>query len=1453
MNVSRLRTLVVVMASLCANHPAQAADPASTLPPARTKGAQEFLPGQGPQNRFVFQNMILSGKAGGKWKGSDLTRARQQARGLRPANRLFAAQASGAASTFAAPDATLLAGQSINAWKSLGPGDLGGRTRSLAIHPTNPLIMWLGSVGGGIWKTIDGGTTWAPVDDFLPNLAIASLAVDPKRANVLYAGTGEGYWNIDGIRGEGIYRTTDGGTTWAILPSTASGFEYVNRLAIHPTNTARLLAATPNNLSESTDSGRTWTTRWTRGVSDVAFQPGNPSRAVASGYGAMAYSNDGGTTWTEVANLPTSTIGSGRIEIAFSPSLPSRVYASLDHDGGMVLRSDDGGMTWRKVGTSSTTLGGQGWYDNCIWVNPTNPNELMVGGTTGWISKDAGATGTALDYWYIHPDWHKITAAPGWNGTTNRTVFVNTDGGIYRIDDWGTASQVAQSLNNGLKIAQIYGNAGIDATDWVVMGTQDNGTHVYTGDAETWESVAGGDGGMCAVDPTPDANGYYYMYGEYQAGGGPFRHRRAPGSVTGTTEGIDRNFTDDFNWWAPLVLDTNGTATGRQRLFQGGTALYVLDNPRAASWPVNWRRIKASVGSNISTIVPVPGNPDKIWVGHNGGEIYRTTNGTSSTPTWTRMDLGKGLPSRMVTRLVLDPADPRTIYASFSGFNPENLWRSKDEGATWSPVPGALPSATVYAVAVHPKNSNLIYAATEVGVFGSADGGATWGTSATGPANVSTYDISFMGQKLLVGTHGRGSYVLDLGVPTLPAPTGLVALASLGSASLSWNAVATATGYLVEMATSSSGPWTEITRTTALTYVAGPLVQNGRYWFRVAAYNATTTGDRSGSASVYPFAPLVPTSVTATAGDASVTLGWSPVAEATNYVVSRAAVAGGPYTALPAVTSTGFTDLSVVNGTTYHYVVKAVNALGSSAASAEVSATPRKVTALVKALYKVGDANATDNTIQPLLQVRNDGTTPVDLSKVTLRYWFTGDNTQPVSVYCDWAQIGCASLATSVQAFSPSVPGADKFLEVGFAATAGQLAPGASTGAIQLRLAHQNWSNFSESDDWSWVGTQTTYAEALRVGVYVNGDLVSGQVPGVSLNPPTGLAALGGDAKVTLTWDAVAGADAVRLYRKVAGGAYAAVGNSTTTSFVDATVVNGTTYTYTARSVKGASESSNSIEVIATPDRPRNPEAPTGVVARAVDQGANVTWSPAARALTYDVKIGAGAAGPFTAARTGLTATSAQLTGLVNGNLYWVVVSARNAIGESPNSVPDTVRPKGQPPVAPANLKAVAGNTQVSVSWDAVVGATSYKLYKWTTTPSGKTVAYTGTTTGFVDRPLVNGTRYSYLATATNANGEGPSGDTVRATPRDSIAGFCANPRELVGGSSGNFNTVNAVCLKVKSPVNGWGCSNFDGRTLKINGVTKTCGAAMGTATADGWYWLDIGAGAYAWASIYWW
>jgi hypothetical protein len=680
------------------------------------------------------------------------------------------------------------AGIGPNSWEWLGPGNIGGRIRAIVIHPTEPNRMWVGSVSGGIWRTTNSGAGWEPVNDFLANLAVTAMVIDPANTNTMYAGTGEGFGNQDAIQGGGIFKSTDGGVSWNPLGFTVGNvsFNFINRMAISP-NGNTILAATNTGIERSTDGGVTWSQRTGNLAMDVDFQPGDSNRAIIGGEGVAQFSTDGGLTWTgatfnpAIANQPAPPTGSfrRRIELAYAPSVPGIVYALVNqHLGsgnyeGEVYRSANGGQSYTRVHTGTSFFnagaGNQGWYDNVIWVNPLDSTYVIAGGIFLWRSTDGGTTFTQISDGSVtsaHADNHVIVAHPGFDNNENQTVFFGNDGGIHRLQEInavippGTTTLNFLELNNNLGITQFYGAAGNDASQVIIGGTQDNGTLRFSGNSEGWTSMQGSDGGFCAADQT-DSN---YFYGETQNLGVV---RSTDGGLTsssistGITDAGNPNAT---NFIAPLALDPNDPNT----LLAGGISLWRSSDVKATT--PTWTAIKVpNAGPNaISAIEVSPGSSSFIVVGHNDGDIFRTTNGTASPPSWTKIDTAV-LPGRVVTRLVIDNTrTPNWIYATFGGFNADNIYRSTDLGATWADVSGSgatgLPSVPVRALVCHPDRPDLLYAGTEIGIFTSEDAGATWDVSQDGPANVSVDELFFMSgpaffsKALIAVTHGRGIY-----------------------------------------------------------------------------------------------------------------------------------------------------------------------------------------------------------------------------------------------------------------------------------------------------------------------------------------------------------------------------------------------------------------------------------------------------------------------------------------------------------------------------------------------------------------------------------------------------------------------------------------------------------------------------------------------------------------------
>jgi hypothetical protein len=673
----------------------------------------------------------------------------------------------------------MAAGDALGApvqWTWLGPGNIGGRLRSVVIDPSNTQRIWLGSAGGGVWFSGNGGSSWQPRNGLLSMLGCGCMVLDPADSSHLYFGSGEGFFdaaegsgNTAILRGAGIFESFDDGVTWSRIASTATpDWYFVNRLAFAPGNPQVMLAATGSGIWRSTDGGQTWSQRTTTRTFDIDFHPTDATRVLAGrSDGFAARSFDGGLTWSPVQIGTLST----RVEIAYARSNPTTVFATVSNTSWFihVWRSLDGGATWTQ--RSTQTIGTYSLYNNALWVDPTNANNVVYGGVQLYRSTDAGATRAQFTTG-SHPDYHVIVEHPGYNGTTNKRIYTGDDGGLHTIADWQTGSWSA--LNNGLGVTQFYGAAMNPTSGVMVAGAQDNGTNRFNGNPNAWAyNVIGGDGGFCAADQT-DPN---FFYGGYQYLG---LQRSSNAGVNWTDIRGATTSDPGFNFIPFFLLDPNN----QSRMWACGRAMWRTNNVKTGA-PPTWVQVKAprtcptlSPGQahfqenafcNHSTVQVALGNPDVVWVGHNDGEVHRTGNGTAAAPTWTLVDGASGgqLPDRWVSSIAIDPTNHQRVLVSFMGYTPDNLWETLDGGLTWHTVDGtglgALPQLPISSVVMHPVLTDLLFVATDLGLFHSTDGGAAWTVIAGGPENVCIEQLLWKnGRELLCVTHGRGVYLATL-------------------------------------------------------------------------------------------------------------------------------------------------------------------------------------------------------------------------------------------------------------------------------------------------------------------------------------------------------------------------------------------------------------------------------------------------------------------------------------------------------------------------------------------------------------------------------------------------------------------------------------------------------------------------------------------------------------------
>jgi hypothetical protein len=781
-----------------------------------------------------------------------------------------------------AADAAAAAMAALETWSELGPGNIGGRTRGLVIDPTSPTTMYAGGVAGGVWKTTNAGASWAALDDFMANLAVSALTMDPGNSSVLYAGTGEGYFNIDAVRGAGIFKTTDSGSTWIQLASTNnSSFHYVNDIVVSPNNSQRVYAATRLGVFRSLNGGTSWTQVHAPGANgclDLAIRTDSANDVVFASCGTFAVANvfrnldaGGAGTWTSV--LTESNMG--RTSIAIAPSNQDVIYALAssteagNFSNGLlaVFRSIDGGGSWTArvrntdptplntvlltnpsyaLGCFGTSYFNQGWYDNIIAVDPVNPDIVWAGGIDLFRSDDGGQNWGLASYWWTglaqgnHADHHALVFHPDYDGVTNKVLFSGNDGGVYRTDDARAATGTAvctpssssvtwTALNNSYGVTQFYHGLPYPNGQTYFGGTQDNGTIRGTdaGGPSTWSAIYGGDGGYVAVDPT-NTN---ILYAE-TTGISIRKSTNGGTSFASATNGI----SDNGLFINPFVMDPSSPL----RLWTSGQFMW-----RTVDGAGLWARASAQVNGTVSAIAVSPANPNRVLAGTNTGHIHRTDVGLSSNgaTVWPSVQPRSGY----VSSVAFHPQDEMIAYATYSTFGGVHVWRSTDGGASWNDIDGSgatgIPDIPVHSIVVDPVVTpvgNHLYVGTDLGVFTSTDAGVNWAVENTGFANVVTEALALdaSGTSLYAFTHGRGAFKVNIVPPGTITPRNPSPADGANNVdpttTLSWTGGDATVTYDVYFGTSATPPLVSSDQ-TATSYVPGLLNFLTTYYWRVVS------------------------------------------------------------------------------------------------------------------------------------------------------------------------------------------------------------------------------------------------------------------------------------------------------------------------------------------------------------------------------------------------------------------------------------------------------------------------------------------------------------------------------------------------------------------------------------------------------------------------------------------
>jgi hypothetical protein len=632
-------------------------------------------------------------------------------------------------------------------WFSVGPANFAGRMLALAFDPSDPDVVYAGAASGGLWKSFDRGVTWTPITDEEPVLAVGGVAVLPSDPNVVIMGTGEATLNIDRVGGVGILKSTDAGATWNPTSLSYSviqghGFHFVAANPIRGT----LLAGATNGLWRSSDAGDTWTrvdpgltggdyyaAQWKPGHADSVFA----AKGSSSSGNNVKVSTDDGLTWTVSGTGQPSSGSNGKTRIATTPADPDVIYAIyVDRfaDGVRgVYRSTDAGASWA-LRSSPQIVGGQGWYNLTLVADPNDADRVLAGGVTLHRSTDGGLAFTQVGF-NVHVDHHDAVYVPG----STSELLVATDGGVWSSTNDGSSWL---DRNAGLVTYQFYdicvNNHG-DVPDFIMGGTQDQGTDRWTG-TTSWGEGLGGDGMVCNISPH---NGDT-VYAEQQFG----QHRKSTNSGVNWAP-IMTGITGQGAWVTPVDQDV----TQRRRLYTSTNDGIFRTTDAGASWE--------NVAPHTATWISFsPLDSGRVWTA--GAATWVTTDDGAN---WTQAAPFPAI-TGAVTKILAHPTDATAALVTFSGYQPglPHVMRTTDLGASWQDVTGDLPDQPVNAIAVDPANPSHWFAGTDVGVWVTVDGGSVWAPFHTGLPNVVVVDLEIQAatRKLFAGTHGRGAWEIDI-------------------------------------------------------------------------------------------------------------------------------------------------------------------------------------------------------------------------------------------------------------------------------------------------------------------------------------------------------------------------------------------------------------------------------------------------------------------------------------------------------------------------------------------------------------------------------------------------------------------------------------------------------------------------------------------------------------------
>jgi len=690
-------------------------------------------------------------------------------------------------------------------WRNIGPFR-GGRSLAVAGVTDQPNVYYFGAVGGGIWKTVDGGDTWFCISDSaFHSSSVGAIAVAPSDANILYAGMGEAEMRGNISFGDGLYKSKDAGRTWKHMGLEKS--YAISTILVHPTNPdivyvtcmGKVFGTNPERgLYRSKDGGTSWQRILSKndstGSVSVAFDPSNPHVLYASlwqscrnpwslsagGTGSGLYkSEDGGDTWTDISKFPGLPVGMlGKITVCTTPAKPERVYASVENENGGIFRSDDRGMHWMRT-TENRNLRKRPWYFSTIAADPQNADVLWCLNVQLWRSSDGGMNFTEMPS--MHGDHHDIWINP----KDPKKMIMGDDGGGYVSEDGGRSY-----TDVDMPTAQFYHVSVDNDFPYNVYGAQQDNSSIRIASAtdggsigkDSWYPVAGGEAGYIVSDPeNPEitfGGEYDGQLSTYNKKTNQFRDISVWPEPNHGHGSIDRKYR--FNWTYPIVFSPFDvqtlyvTSQYVHRSKDKGKSWEIISpdltrrDPKtldASGGPITKDNTGAEAYANIFSFAESPVTKGVLWAGSDDGLIHVSRDDGKNWTNVTPSVLGN---YALISILEASYAEAGTCYVAANRYKADDtkpyLLKTTDYGTTWKLITKGIPGNDyVRVIREDPAHKEILYAGTETSVYVSFDSGEHWQSLKLNLPNTPVHDLVIQKREsdLVIATHGRSFWILD--------------------------------------------------------------------------------------------------------------------------------------------------------------------------------------------------------------------------------------------------------------------------------------------------------------------------------------------------------------------------------------------------------------------------------------------------------------------------------------------------------------------------------------------------------------------------------------------------------------------------------------------------------------------------------------------------------------------